>query len=137
MFFRPGSQTPEVRFTVTPVELDASATRFLLELDGQTFDYRHGPLRPLPAIWPGPNPGMAVATFEDRAGGRPNVISQGPWAWFRLIEAGQIQRETDTTKTRYVLALEKGGHQAKVIIEAQSILNPYLKPDLQQFSCGI
>jgi type VI secretion system protein ImpL len=135
MFFRPGSQMPEVRFTLTPVELDASATRFLLEVDGQTFDYRHGPPRSLPATWPGPNPGIVAATFEDRSGGHPNVVAQGPWAWFRLIDAGQLQRETEGTKTRYVLTLEKGGHQSKVTIEAQSILNPYAKRDLQQFSC--
>jgi type VI secretion system protein ImpL len=137
MFFRPGSQMPEVRFTVTPVELDASATRFVLELDGQTFDYRHGPPRPLAAVWPGPNPGMAAASFEDRSGARPNIVSQGAWAWFRLIDAGQMQREVENSRTRYVLTFEKGGHQAKLTIEAPSILNPFVKRDLQQFSCGI
>jgi len=134
-FFRSGSQSPEVRFTLTPIELDASATRFLLELDGQSFDYRHGPLRPQPAVWPGPNPGVAGASFEDRTGARPNIVQQGPWALFRLIDAGQLQRETDSTRTRFVLAIEKGNHVGKATIEAQSILNPFVRRDLQQFSC--
>jgi type VI secretion system protein ImpL len=90
-------------------------------------------------VWPGPNPGMAAATFEDRSGPRPNLVFQGPWAWFRLIDASQIQPETESTRTRYVLAIaiEKGGHQSKVTLEAQSILNPYARRDLQQFSCQL
>ena len=79
----PARRSPEVRFTLTPVELDAAATRFLLEVDGQTFDYRHGPPRSRAATWPGPNPGSAAATFEDHSGGHPNMVAQGPWAWFR------------------------------------------------------
>ena len=34
-FFRPGSQLPELHFTLTPVSLDAASTRFVLEVDGQ------------------------------------------------------------------------------------------------------
>ena len=60
MYFRPGSQALELRFTVTPAELDAGATRFVLEVDGQSFDYRHGPERNFAATWPGPNPGPAA-----------------------------------------------------------------------------
>ena len=136
-FFRSGSQLPEVQFTVTITELDQSAGRFVLELDGQSYEYRFGPLRPLPAKWPGPNPGTAAASFEERSSSaRPNVAFQGPWAFFRLIDASQLQRETDTTRTRFVLSIEKGGHTGKAMIEAQSIVNPFVRRDLQQFSCN-
>ena len=60
---------------------------------------------------------------------------QGPWAFFRLLDAGQLQRETDSTRTRFVLTIEKGGHVGKAMIEAQSIVNPFVRRDLQQFSC--
>ena len=133
-FFRPGSQMPELRFTLTPIELDATSTRFLLEVDGQQFEYRHGPERNWPAAWPGPNPGTAAATFEVRAGGRPNVAFDGPWAWFRLIDAGHLQRDADV---RYILALQAGGQQARLRIEASSIRNPYARMDWRQFRCGI
>lgn len=133
-FFRPGAQMPELRFTVTPAELDALATRFLLEIDGQSFDYRHGPERNWSALWPGPNPGVAAATFEERSGARPNMVYQGPWAWFRLVNAGQLQRETDV---RHVISLQSGGHLARVKVEAASILNPFAMREWQRFRCGI
>jgi type VI secretion system protein ImpL len=134
MFFRPGSQDVDVRFSIAPYELDAAVNAFTIDLDGQSSVYRHGPVSVKPATWPGPKPGMAVVTFEERAGGaRPNIAAEGAWAWFRLIDSAQVTRETDTT---YVLTFEKGGHQARVRVEAVSIRNPYGKQTLQQFRCG-
>ena len=133
-FFRPGSQMPELTFTVTPIELDVAATRFVLELDGQSFEYRHGPERPSRATWPGPNPGAAAATFEARSGGRPNLVFDGPWAWFRLVDAGQVHSETEL---RHVVNFASGGHQARVRIEALSVWNPWASEEWQQFRCGI
>jgi type VI secretion system protein ImpL len=134
-FFRSGSQTPELAFTVTPYELDAAATRFVLELDGQSFEYRHGPERASRASWPGPNPGGAAATFETRSGGRPpNLTFDGPWAWFKLVDAGQLHSETDL---RHVVSFAAGGHNARVRVEATSIHNPWASREWQQFRCGI
>jgi type VI secretion system protein ImpL len=131
-FFRSGSQKPELAFTITPVELDAAATRFVLELDGQAFEYRHGPERPSRATWPGPNPGTAAATFESRSGGRPNLPFEGPWAWFRLVDAGDLRSETEL---RHMVSFASGGHQARVRIDASSVWNPWVSRDWQQFRC--
>jgi len=132
-YFGPSGQLPEQQFTLTPGDLDAAATRFTLEMDGQTLDYRHGPVRSMPEHWPGPAPGAAAATFEDRSGARPNFTFQGPWAWFRLLDAATLHAETDV---RFDAVFQSGGHQATVIIEAASIRNPYLKSTLNQFRCG-
>ena len=133
-FFRSGSQTPELSFTVTPVELDVAVTRFVLELDGQSFEYRHGPERSSRATWPGPNPGMAAATFEARSGARPNIVENGPWAWFKLVDKGQVRSETEL---RHVVRFATGGHEAQVRIEASSVWNPWATREWQQFRCGI
>lgn len=133
MFFRAGGQLPEIRFNVFPSYLDANATRFVLELDGQTFEYRHGPERSWTASWPGPAPGVAAISFEDRAGGRPNLPFEGPWAWFRLLDASGVQAESDV---RYRASFRAGGLEARVIIEATSIRNPFTKADLRQFRCS-
>ena len=131
--FRPGSQDPEVRFSIAAVDLDAGAVRFTLDVDGQAFDYRHGPVIAKPMTWPGPNPGRAIATFEERTGGRPNIAAEGPWAWFRLIDQAQVQRETDAV---YVVTIEKNGHESRLRVESISIRNPYGNQALQQFRCG-
>jgi type VI secretion system protein ImpL len=131
-FFRIGSQMPEVRFTVTLTYLDVAASKFQIELDGQMFENRHGPERPLPAVWPGPMPGAAAATIEDAAGARPNIVFKGPWAAFRLIDAGVPQRQSDV---RYLATFKLGSHEGRAQIEAQSVRNPFGVRDLQQFRC--
>jgi type VI secretion system protein ImpL len=134
-FFPTGTSSPEVQFTLTPIELDTGTKRFVLEMDGQSFDYQFGPLVSRPAVWPGKTSG-AAATFEEfTPSARPNVPFPGPWAFFRLLDAGQLQRETDSTRTRFVFTVAKGGHVSKWMIEARSIRNPFVSRDLQQFSC--
>jgi type VI secretion system protein ImpL len=133
-FFSPGSQKPELRFTMTPQELDASSTRFRLEVDGQNFEYRHGPEENWAATWPGPKPGVAAATFEGRSGPGANLAFNGTWAWFRLLNAGEVTRESDV---RHVARFASTGTQARVRIEASTIRNPWATREWQQFRCGI
>ncbi|MGA2776914.1 MAG: type VI secretion system membrane subunit TssM [Steroidobacteraceae bacterium] len=133
LYFGPGGQSPEQQFTLTPGDLDAAATRFTLEMDGQTLDYRHGPVRSMPVKWPGPAPGAAATTFEDRSGAHPNTSFQGPWAWFRLLDTGSIRAESEV---RFDATFQNAGHQATVIIEATSIRNPYQKSPVHQFRCS-
>jgi type VI secretion system protein ImpL len=118
---------------MTSSYLDAGAQRFVLEVDGQQLEDRHGAERAVQAVWPGPSPGTSTVTFEERSGRRPNLVTRGPWAWFRLIDAGRIERETDE---RYLLTFAVEGREARVSIDALTIRNPYAKQILQQFSCG-
>jgi type VI secretion system protein ImpL len=133
-YFGVGSQMVQVNFNVTPLNMDAAVRRFILEVDGQSFVYQHGPERTQPATWPGPKPGTAAATFEDAASGRPNIAFSGPWAWFRLLDAAQIKKESEL---RYDVTLEKGGYKALVRIEASSVVNPFGPRELQQFRCEL
>jgi type VI secretion system protein ImpL len=132
-FFRPGAQVPEIRFRVTPTTLDGQSQRFLLEIDGLAIENRHGAERGYQVTWPGEMPGPAVATFEERSGGRPNLAAQGQWAWFRLMEMTDVSRESDVS---YLLTFERSGHRAQVRVEATSIRNPFNRGDLQRFRCG-
>jgi type VI secretion system protein ImpL len=133
MFFRPGGQLPEVRFNVAPSFLDAGATRFVMELDGQTVEYRHGPERNSPLVWPGPAPGQAAISFEDRTGGHPNATFEGPWAFLRMLDTAGLQPDSDV---RYRATFRAGSSEARVIIEATSIRNPFTKSNLRQFRCA-
>jgi type VI secretion system protein ImpL len=133
MYFASNGQLPDLQFTLTPGDLDLAATRFTLEMDGQTLDYRHGPPRGIPVHWPGPSPGVAAITFEDKTGTQPSQAFQGPWAWFRLMDAAVLQPVNDT---RFTVAIKNSGHQATVIIDAASIRNPYLRSPVHQFRCN-
>ena len=128
MFFR--SSKAELRFTVTADGLDRTSTRVTIDVDGQQVINRHDPPRPWPLTWPGPKPGVASLMFEPTGG--PNAAFEGPWALFRLIESGRLDRESDV---RYLLTLGRGGREVQLRIEADSVRNPFGKNDLQRFRC--
>jgi type VI secretion system protein ImpL len=132
-YFGSSGQLPEQQFTLTPGELDASAARLTLQVDGQSVEYRHGPIQSLPARWPGPSPGSASVTFEDASGARPNLTFEGPWAWFRLLDAASVRSESDV---RFTATFQSGGHKGSVIIEPISIRNPYQGSLIRQFRCS-
>ena len=129
-FFRAGSKL-EVGFKVTPTYLDTGAGKFALEIDGQSIAYQFGPERAFPVTWPGPKPGQATATFA-QSGGQPNSAFDGPWAWFRLIQSGQL---TPDGNERYTLTIKRGAREARLRIEADSVRNPFGGNDLQRFRC--
>jgi type VI secretion system protein ImpL len=132
-FFPAGAQFPELRFTVTLGELDAGATRFILEVDGQRLEDLRGPPRPAALGWPARSPGEAVATFQDRYGAWQAMRFTGPWAWFRLMDAANAQPESDL---RASFRVQHDSHRARVTIEATNLRNPFTKREWRQFRCG-
>jgi type VI secretion system protein ImpL len=134
VYFKPGSQLPEARFTLTPDSLDAGATRFTLELDGQTLDYRHGPQQSRQMTWPGTAAGQVAIAFEERGGGGPSVVKQGPWAWFRALEQAQVRRDSDT---RVSITFAAGTHSMRVVLDAASVRNPFVRDELAGFRCSM
>ena len=132
VYFKPGTQAPEARFTLTPDTLDADATRFTLEIDGQSFDYRHGPQQSKPMTWPGGAVGQTTLAFEERGGGGPSRVKQGPWAWFRTLDEAQVRRDSDT---RLRVTFGAGSHAMTVVLDAASIRNPFVRNELAGFRC--
>lgn len=131
-YFPAGATMPEVRFTVTPDFLDAAASRVVLEVDGQSLEYRHGPPRAVAMTWPGPSPGQAAISVEERGGARPNMIEQGPWALFRLLGKAQLQAQGET---RFLATFTLGGRTVRVVVQANSSRNPFARDLLYGFNC--
>jgi len=132
-FFKAGSQQPELHFTLTPDFLDQDVTRFVLNLDGQIFEYRHGPSRAVAMSWPGAPGGQGSVSFESGTDAGANLAFQGPWAWFRLLGRSQLQPQSDV---RYQISFSAGGKSARIILDAASIRNPFARVDLLKFRCG-
>ncbi len=132
MFFPQGAEMPGVTFTITPLELDARSKRFVLEIDGQAVDYSHGAVRMVTIKWPGEKVGGAVVTFEEHSGVRSPMVFDGAWAWFRLLDAAKLAKESEV---RYSLILASGGHEAKLRIDANSVWNPFRQLPLLKFRC--
>ena len=132
VFFAPGSQKPDVHFNVSPDDLDQDVDRFRLEIDGQSFEYRHGPPRAVSIAWPGGPVGAASASFELRDGSHPESAFQGPWAFFRLLDHAVTQPQSET---RFVVTFLNNGKSARVVLEAASIRNPLARHELAHFRC--
>jgi type VI secretion system protein ImpL len=134
MFFTKGSQTPALAFSVTLGNLDPTAKRFVLRIDGQISEATPGAAKLFQLKWPGPISGEAVATFEERYLDPPTVTHSGPWAWFRLID-DTVQPSTDPRRT--LLHVRGAFHQVQITVEPSSALNnPFATRDWRQFSCG-
>ena len=52
-FFAGGGATPEISFELRPVRMDPVTTNFMLNINGQSTNYSHGPLFNQSFMWPG------------------------------------------------------------------------------------
>jgi type VI secretion system protein ImpL len=132
-FFQYSGQRPQVNFTLKPVYLDALTTRFLLDIDGQKIEYRHGPTRASNAQWPGPSgSSRARMVFETKDGVQKVLSEDGPWAWFRLLDKAKVEI---TNPDRFLVTFKVGEHEARYEIRANSVINPFVMKELQEFKC--
>jgi type VI secretion system protein ImpL len=139
VYFPAGSSQPQVRFSLTPEYLDRGverrAQRMMLEVDGQTIQYRYDSPRAQLLVWPGPTPGESSLLFEEGSGAGPSRSYQGPWALFHLLDNGTIQSQPQSD-VRYQVTFTAGIHNAGVTLEAASVRNPFAHNDLRDFHCG-
>lgn len=133
MYFAPGAQLPSLRFTLAPESLDSAVPRLAIDIEGQSLEYRHGPIQSQSIVWPGPAPGQATVLFEQSGGGGPNHSYQGPWALFHLLDDASVQPQSDV---RYLVTLSAGGRLARLTLEATSVRNPFARNELRSFRCG-
>ncbi|PVZ67676.1 type VI secretion system membrane subunit TssM [Pelagibaculum spongiae] len=134
-FFSQGGESPAVRFTITPVVMDSTITRFLLNIEGQRVVYRNGPIRPNKLVWPGPDQDQEVRfdMAPTPAGKRSGRSTTGPWAWFRLLDKSNL-RKTRRAES-FAMTFRVGSRKAVFTMNASSIVNPFQLQALNEFSC--
>ncbi len=133
VFFPPSAPSPQVQFTVSPEELDASVNRVRLQVDGQSFEYHHGPPRTVSMSWPGGTVGGAATVVFDLPDGSQTQLSfQGPWALFRLLDQASVQRESETD---FLVTFRIQGRQVRLRLQAASVRNPLARQELASFHC--
>uniref|UniRef100_UPI0035627CA3 type VI secretion system membrane subunit TssM n=1 Tax=Rhodosalinus sp. TaxID=2047741 RepID=UPI0035627CA3 len=133
-FFASGT-APQIDFQVTPEALDPEARSVALEIDGQTVAFSHSDGQPRPAAvaWPG-SVGMARIAFEPQASNSESMLDRdGPWAWFRLLDAAEVRNTNASDRKRLIFRV--GGRIAIFQLQSSSVLNPFALPALTSFSC--
>lgn len=134
-FFPGGGKTPTVRFELKPVSMDPVLTQFTLDIDGQTLTYEHGPARPAAFQWPGGRVSSQarISYLPAAADGRGGYATDGPWAWFRLMDLGLLT--SGPQKDRFTLTWQLGGRAVELELRASSVINPFKLAALEQFQC--
>jgi len=135
-FFPPGAAGLALRLEFKPVEMDASIKHFILDVDGQLVRYDHGPAIPTAVQWPGPRGSSQVRASMDppsASGGASAMITEGPWALFRMFERVQIDRGSSPEKFRATFTID--GRKAVFDVSTSSVRNPFRLDELAEFQC--
>ncbi|KAE9629210.1 type VI secretion system membrane subunit TssM [Parasedimentitalea maritima] len=133
-FFATGP-TPAVQFQITPKALDPKAKEVLLEIDGSKVAYGHrsGAPTPVAVTWPGAV-GLARITLSPKKRDNENTMSRdGPWAWFRLLDAAEVRRTNVSDRRR--VNFRVGGRLALFELQSGSVINPFALPAMAKFNC--
>ena len=132
-FFAQGTRAPAVAFSLTPTHLDGRVTQLMLDIDGQTLVYRHGPARTVNFRWP------------EQAGSRQTRISftpgssseasaqqtyQGTWSVFRMLQAAGSMESSDRSQNVDILIND---YLASLELTTGSVKHPFDTALLESF----
>lgn len=131
-FFAGGATVPTMVLEFKPVEMDTALREFLLDADGQTVRYDHGPQLPKVVRWPGPR-GIGVVRVSAQPAGATGMVNDGPWALMRLFERVSLQPGSSPEKFRATFDID--GRRAVFDITASSVRNPLRLNELRSFQC--
>lgn len=129
-FFSGGALSTRLEFK--PVEMDIQLREFTLDVDGQIVRYNHGPQIPQPVSWPGPR-GTGVVRVMVQPAGSTGMVSDGPWALFRLFDRVSVQPGAAPEKFRATFDID--GRKAVFDVTAASVRHPFRMNELRSFTC--
>jgi type VI secretion system protein ImpL len=135
VFFRGGGNSPSLQLEFKPLEMDATISQFVLDVDGKVIRYAHGPQVPVRVQFPGPGgrSQVRVSISPPPTSGASGKRFEGPWALFRMFDEVKIE-ETNQLE-RFMAAISVDGRRTVFEILASSVRNPFRLPELGQFHC--
>ena len=135
VFFPGGGRTAGMNLTFKPIEMDASITQFILDVDGKLVRYSHGPQVPATLQWPGPRGSSQVRLqiSPASASGVSGQVFEGPWALFRMLDGMQISPTSQPEK--FIVTFSVDGRKARFEVVTSSVQNPFRLNELNQFHC--
>ena len=134
-FFRGGGDTPSVRFEMRPVGMDATISKFSLNLAGKTITYSFGPQITEYMEWPGPdqNAEVHIEMSPPAPDGASMLRERGPWAWFRVLDKANISPAQQPE--HFQVEFRIGDRSATYELIARSAYNPFRFDELERFRC--
>ena len=133
--FFAGGAAPQVQFQITPEALDPKAASVQLTIGSQNvlFETQRPNNTPVAITWPG-TVGLAGVVFQPGlSNGESQLAKDGPWAWFRLLDAAEIRRTNVSDRKRVIFNVS--GRIAIFQLQSGSVINPFALPALSKFNC--
>jgi type VI secretion system protein ImpL len=132
-FFGSGGKQASVRFDLKPVAADPAFTKVVLDIEGQQVVYApKAQLLAVPVQVPG-GKGASVVRFDVSPATPVELRTEGPWAWFRMLDKGML--EGTAQGERYRLAFDLDGRRIVYELTASSVNNPFRREGLDRFRC--
>ena len=136
-FFASGGETPAVHLWIKLLTMDRGVSTATLTLDGQVVQYDTGPVVERELWWPGPQGqrGASIRLEPPSAVGATNdIVRDGAWAWFRLLDQAQITPRAGQPE-HFNVTFTVGGRSVSQELRASSTDNPYRSSALREFNC--
>lgn len=116
----------DVQFGLEPLQMSPNKRRSVFNIDGQFVEYTHGPSRNTELVWPntlrqGAESRLTLVPSEQDLSPR-SVGSQGPWAFFKLLDGARIT-SSSTTSVDYRFAVDNG--EVTYRIHTRDNINPF------------
>lgn len=134
VFFRQGSKSPGVRLEIKPLDMDASLSQMLLDVDGDVLRYQHGPQIPKTVNWPGSRGSGQVRLQVTVPGSESTgLVTEGPWALHRLFDRAQLL--PGNAPERFIAIFTLDGRRLRFEVTTSSVLNPFRLRAMEEFQC--
>jgi type VI secretion system protein ImpL len=142
-FFREGGRALGTRLEFRLLELDAAATEFTLDVDGQVLRWKRDTKQAQSIDWLTLG-GSAGQSSQSGHGGRVHVqlapsagsgyTFNGPWALLRLLDRARVER--GASPDRALVSFDIEGRKARFEVRSATAHNPLLRQDLlEPFQC--
>jgi type VI secretion system protein ImpL len=141
-FFRDGGRALGTRLEFRLLELDAGASEFTLEVDGQAMRFKRGTQQTQSIDWLTFG-GRTVQNGQSGPAGRVHVLLapsagsgytfNGPWALLRLLDRARVER--GASPDRALISFDIEGRKARFEVRSAGAHNPLLRQDLEPFQC--
>ncbi len=129
--FTRGTPTPLFHVMVRPISMDNTILSMILDVDGQTLKYSHGPLLSQLIDWPGPAKTNQVRIQLNLSDGTTASLStSGFWALNRLVNRAKrvwnSQIHTDDMGLQAMFTVN--GHNVVLEFTPNSVFSPFQLP---------
>lgn len=133
MFFTDNRNTPSFRFILAPVNLSGNSKKFIINVGGQIYNAYSHSSNTKTFYWPGPDASFVSTQFITTSGGNPTSTYNGPWAWFRTLDANTLQTTSDPRQ--FTLTIQSGSNFVRFRVITQHRVNPMVPGVLSKYRC--